>query len=55
MREIERAVARNFCVQSEYFMGVKQGEVFESRDPSEVALYIVRGMKSTLGVKESET
>lgn len=31
--EIEKAMEGSFHIQAEYFMGVKQGELFESRSP----------------------
>jgi SAM-dependent methyltransferase len=43
--EIERVIAEKFQVQSEYFLGVKGENIFESRDAAESALYIIIGRR----------
>lgn len=43
--DIEAAVAERLNVSTEYFLGIKGGKVFESRDATEAALFIVRGVK----------
>ena len=43
--EIERVIAEKFQVQSEYFLGVKGENIFESRDAAGSALYIIRGRR----------
>ena len=42
---IENEMKRNFHVRGEYFMGVKDGELFESSDPRQTMLYSIRGTK----------
>ena len=42
---IEAMVADDFHIRTEYFLGVRQGELFESRDPEYAALYIINGIK----------
>jgi len=43
--EIERRIAEKFQVQTEYFLGVKGENIFESRDAADAALYIIRGIR----------
>jgi ubiquinone/menaquinone biosynthesis C-methylase UbiE len=45
VRDIERVIAETFSVETEYFLGVAGDAVFESCDPSEAALYVIRGVK----------
>ena len=45
LEEIERTIAEHFHTQTEYFMGVKDGRVFQSQSPAEASLYVVRGMR----------
>lgn len=44
--EIEMHMSSTFGVQTEYFMGVKDMNLFDSSDPYQAALYIIRGKKS---------
>jgi ubiquinone/menaquinone biosynthesis C-methylase UbiE len=43
LEEIESAIAEHFHIQTEYFMGVRGGKIFESRDTREASLYVIRG------------
>ena len=52
--EIERVIAEKFQVQSEYFLGVKGENIFESRDAAEAALYIIRGRRKFDNTGENE-
>jgi len=45
LKAIEKTMAEHFQVHAEYFMGVRQGELFESHDPIWAALYIITGTK----------
>jgi len=45
LQAIEKTMAKRFQVHAEYFMGVRQGELFESKDPIWAALYIITGTK----------
>jgi len=44
-KDIESAIAEEFDVQTEYFLGVRDDAVFESRDATEAALYVITGVK----------
>jgi SAM-dependent methyltransferase len=44
-KDIESVIAETFDVQTEYFLGVRDDAVFESRDASEAALYVISGVK----------
>jgi ubiquinone/menaquinone biosynthesis C-methylase UbiE len=46
VNEIERRIAEKFQIQTEYFLGVKGGNIFESRDAADAALYIIRGTRN---------
>ncbi len=48
LEEIEREIAKHFFIQTEYFMGLKDGDVFESQNSNEAALYIIRGTRKAL-------
>jgi ubiquinone/menaquinone biosynthesis C-methylase UbiE len=45
LEEIERAIAEHFQIQTEYFMGLRGGDIFASRELAEAALYVIRGTK----------
>jgi ubiquinone/menaquinone biosynthesis C-methylase UbiE len=45
LREIEEAVAKYFSVKTEYFLGIKGTEIFQSRDSNLASLYIIKGTK----------
>ena len=52
--EIDRVIAEKFQVQSEYFLGVKGENIFESRDAADAALYIIRGTRKVATSGEME-
>ena len=52
--EIERRIAEKFQVQTEYFLGVKGENIFESRDAADAALYIIRGRRKIAKTGEDE-
>lgn len=54
LSEIEQVMAESFYLRAEYFMGVKQGELFESQDPDWAVLYILTGTKKAEEVKGME-
>jgi ubiquinone/menaquinone biosynthesis C-methylase UbiE len=54
INEIEGMVAEKFQVQTEYFLGVKGGNIFESRDAADSALYIIRGRRKGAKTGEDE-
>jgi len=43
LKEIESAIAEHFHIQTEYFMGIRNGYIIESREPGEAILYIISG------------
>lgn len=43
LKEIESAIAEHFHIQTEYFMGIRDGCIIESREPGEAILYIISG------------
>lgn len=45
LAEIERAAGEYFSVQSEYFLGIDDEDIFPSADPKSAALFVVRGQK----------
>jgi len=45
LREIEGAVAKYFFVKTEYFLGIKGTEIFQSRDSNAASLYVIKGTK----------
>ena len=42
LSEIEEAVAKYFPVKTEYFLGIKGTEIFQSRDSNVASLYIIK-------------
>lgn len=48
LNAIENVVAEYFSLQTEFFLGIKEDDVFESRDASDAALYIIRGTKNSV-------
>ncbi len=42
---IEKAAARFFELHTEYYLGIRGADIFQSRNPAEAALYILRGTK----------
>ena len=46
LREIEQAVAEHFCVETEYFLGIRGTTIFQSEEPDVASLYVING---TLG------
>ncbi len=44
LKEIERATARYFSVQTEYFLGIEGQQIFESQNPDLASLYIIKGI-----------
>jgi ubiquinone/menaquinone biosynthesis C-methylase UbiE len=43
LKEVERAIAKHFSVQTEHFLGIRGQEVFETRNPDLAALYVIKG------------
>lgn len=47
LRGIERTIAEYFSVQTEYFLGIKGLEIFESQNPNLASLYVIKGKTKT--------
>ena len=45
LTDIERAIAKYFSIQTEYFLGIKGGQTFPSQDCNLASLYVVKGKK----------
>ena len=45
LKEIERTIAEHFSVQTEFFLGIKGQEIFESQQPNLASLYVIKGKK----------
>ena len=45
IKEIERAIAKYFSVQTEYFLGIRAMQTFQSRDSNLASLYVIKGTK----------
>jgi len=48
LKEIENVIVEDFSVQTEFFLGIKEDAIFESRDVADAALYIIRGTRKLL-------
>jgi ubiquinone/menaquinone biosynthesis C-methylase UbiE len=48
LQEIESVIAEYFHTQTEYFMGVKDGNIYRSRATAEASLYVIRGRRKHL-------
>jgi ubiquinone/menaquinone biosynthesis C-methylase UbiE len=45
LKDIKRTIAEYFSTQTEYFLGIKDSEVFQTRDHNLASLYIIKGKK----------
>ena len=54
LKEIERAIAEHFSVQAEFFLGVKDQQILESRNPDLATLYVIRGKKKNSYTREGQ-
>lgn len=45
LKEIERYFSKFFRINAEYFLGIKDNEVFETSDKSFASLYVIKGLK----------
>ncbi len=45
LREIEKAIAEYFSIQTEYFLGIKDQQILESQDTNLASLYVIKGKK----------
>lgn len=49
LKEIEKAALEYFSIETEYFLGIKETEIFQSRDSNLASLYIIKGIKKQYG------
>jgi len=45
VKDIEKTIAQYFSVQTEYFLGIKGKDIFESCSPDLASLYVIKGIK----------
>jgi len=43
LEDIENVIAEDFNIRTEYFLGIREDDIFGSTDPAEAALYVVKG------------
>jgi len=46
LKEVERAIAEHFSIQTEFFLGIKGQRIFESQRPNLASLYVIKGKKN---------
>jgi len=51
LKKIEKAALEYFSIRTEYFLGIKQTEIFQSRDSNLASLYVIKGTKKRYGQK----
>jgi ubiquinone/menaquinone biosynthesis C-methylase UbiE len=52
LKDIERTIAEYFSVRTEYFLGIKGAEIFQTRDYNLAGLYVINGKKKVQITKE---
>jgi ubiquinone/menaquinone biosynthesis C-methylase UbiE len=45
LKDIERTIAEYFSIRTEYFLGIKGVEIFQSQDRNLAGLYVINGKK----------
>ncbi|OHB59405.1 MAG: hypothetical protein A2173_11785 [Planctomycetes bacterium RBG_13_44_8b] len=45
LKKIEKAILECFTVETEYFLGIKGTEIFQSRDSNAASLYVIKGIR----------
>lgn len=53
LEEIEAVMAREFDLRAEYILGMDEGQICDAADPDHAALYVVRGERRPVEVKEA--
>ena len=48
LREIERYFSKFFRISAEYFLGIKDSQVFDASDKIFASLYVIKGLKVKL-------
>jgi len=54
LKDIEKTIAEYFSIQTEYFLGIKGVEIFQTRNPLLASLYVIKGKKKEQILKECE-
>ncbi len=49
LKKIEKAITEYFSIKTEYFLGIRGTEIFQSRDSNLASLYIIKGTKKQYG------
>jgi ubiquinone/menaquinone biosynthesis C-methylase UbiE len=47
LKEMEQAVAKHFTFRAEYYLGIRDSEIFETRSQEWASLYIINGKKKS--------
>lgn len=55
LREIERTIAEYFAVKTEYFLGIKGQDIFETKNLNLASLYIIKGKKKNSYSRKGQT
>jgi ubiquinone/menaquinone biosynthesis C-methylase UbiE len=45
-KDIEKTIAEHLVVQTEYFLGIKGKDIFESHSPDLASLYVIKGKRN---------
>lgn len=46
LSDLEKEANRHFILRSEYFLGIRDEDIFESQNPAEAALFVLTGQKA---------
>jgi ubiquinone/menaquinone biosynthesis C-methylase UbiE len=46
LKDIEKTISEYFFVQTEYFLGIKGKDIFQSRSPDLASLYVIKGQNN---------
>ncbi len=55
LNDLEKEAGRHFVLLSEYFLGIRGEEIFESQKPDESALKVLTGRKMSQFLKTENT
>ena len=53
LEEIEEVMNRDFDLRTEYFLGIDKGQICDASDPDQATLYVLRGEKRPVRLKEA--
>lgn len=54
LKDIERTIAEYFSIRTEYFLGIKGTEIFQTQDRNLAGLYVINGKKKVQIPRETE-